>query len=265
MVDPLLVPALACIDDFYARMFRNWPSAVTESQITHTLSYSGDRYLTGANHLWPRCADALSPGVLAEAETFFAPFGAAWSVIYADTAMPDAALRLAERGYFLRWQSPLMVLDTPPPRVQLEPGVHIERASTPGQLRDAQAVMSEAFSTGASVNDRVVRPSHLEEPGVFHYLLTVEGEPASCATLAYYNGLAGIWNVGTRYAHRRKGYARALMGALLDDLAQEGRTASVLMASSSGRPLYDQLGYRQIATVCYMAPPPPHRVRGQRR
>jgi hypothetical protein len=265
MAETVLDAALACVDDFYARMFRNWPSAITQTRATHTLSYSGDRYLTGANHLWPRDADALSPDVLVEAEHFFSPYGAAWSVIYADTAMPDARTRLTDNNYFLRWQSPLMVLDAPPPRERIAPGVRIERATTQRQLREAQSVMSEAFSTGAAVNDRVVRPSHLDEPGVFHYLLTVEGEPASCATLALCNGVGGVWNVGTRYAFRRKGHARALMVALLADLADEGRQTSVLMASPSGRPMYDALGYRQIATVCYMAPPAVHQLRRHRR
>ena len=29
MVDPLLEQALACVDDFDGRIFRNWPGAVT--------------------------------------------------------------------------------------------------------------------------------------------------------------------------------------------------------------------------------------------
>ena len=51
--DPLLGAAVACVDLFYARLFRDWPEAVNREGSGYLLAFSGDRRLTGANHLWP--------------------------------------------------------------------------------------------------------------------------------------------------------------------------------------------------------------------
>jgi predicted GNAT family acetyltransferase len=253
--DPQLGPATACIDDFYARTFRNWPEAVNRHTDGYVLSYSGDRRLTGANHLWPYTLDALSPATLAEAKLFFEDLEAAWSVVITDTCLPGAAARLTEMGYYPRWQSPLMVLDTLPERLPVRATrVQVIRASTTQHLDHVRHVMTDAFSTGSSVNRRVVRPAHLSEPGIVHYLAYAGAEPTACASVALCSDMASVWNVGTRFAFRRQGYAAAIMLALLDDLRADGYAASTLMASPEGYHLYERLGYRPIGMTMYMGP-----------
>jgi hypothetical protein len=254
-VDPLLGAALACVDHFYARMFRDWPEAVNRTSETYTLSYSGDRHLTGANHLWPRTPDAITPRALREAEEFFDAYNAAWSVVYTDTFMPHAAALLDQYGYYRRWHSPLMVLDTPPQHLPTRFGTEVIRASTRQHLDDVRRVMNEAFGTGTSVNQRVARAEHLADPTVRHYLIYAGSEPAACAMVAMCDTMAGIWNVGTRYRFRRQGFATTVMLALLNDLSARGYPVSVLMASPEGYPLYQQLGYRDIGDISYMGPP----------
>ena len=253
--DPLLAPALVCIDEFYARMFRDWPTAVTRHEDNCTLSFSGDRHLTGANHLWPHTPDALTHRALDIAEEFFTTHAAAWSVMYIDTFLPRAATLLGDRGYFPRWSSPLMVLDRAPHPLPVRADTTVIRATTPRHLDDVTRVMAEAFATGDSVNQRVVRATHLNDPAIIHYLVYADGEPAGCATVALHAGMAGIWNVGTRHVFRRQGYASTIMLGLLDDLRAYGYRASALMASPSGQPLYERLGYRHVALVTYMGPP----------
>ncbi|HVO71842.1 MAG TPA: GNAT family N-acetyltransferase [Aggregatilineaceae bacterium] len=253
--DPLLGAALACVDQFYARMFRDWPDAVNRVSDTWTLSYSGDQHLTGANHLWPHAPDAVTERALREAEEFFDTYHAAWSVVYTDTFMPQAAALLDRHGYYRRWHSPLMVLDAPPTRLPTRFGGEVIRASSVKHLDDVRRVMNEAFGTGTSVNQRVVRAEHLGDPGIRHYLLYAGREPAACAMVAMCGEMAGVWNVGTRYRYRRQGFATRVMLALLDDLRACGCPVSVLMASPEGQPLYQQLGYREIGNVNYMGPP----------
>ncbi len=254
-IDPLLTPALACVEEFYARMFRDWPTAITHHENGCTLSFSGDRHLSGANQLWPDAPDALTHTALDSAEAFFAAHAAAWSVLYVDALMLHAATLLQERAYYPRWSSPLMVLDVPPHRLPVHPGAAVIRATSPRHLEDVTRVMTEAFSTGNSVNQRVVRPAHLDDPGIMHYLVYADGEPAACATVALHGGMAGIWNVGTRRVFRRQRYATTIMLGLLDDLRGRGFGISTLMASPSGQPLYEHLGYRHIALITYMGPP----------
>ena len=101
VVDVHLDAALDSIDYFYARMFRDWPQAVTRTHETFTLAYSGTTRLTGANHLWPRTPEAITPAALEAARSFFAPYCAAWSVVYADVWSPYAGRLLADLGYYL--------------------------------------------------------------------------------------------------------------------------------------------------------------------
>jgi GNAT superfamily N-acetyltransferase len=253
--DPWLLPALAAIDYFYARMFRDWPGAITRTVDGYTLSYSGDTQLTGANHLWPRAPDAITALALREATVFFAPLRAAWSVIVTDTYMPQAMNWLAEYDYYPRWHSPLMVLDGPPQPVRANPTARVVPVTTREQLEDYAWVMSEVFMTGVGVNRRIARPDHLDDPAITHYLIYEGNEPVCCATATISNGVGGVWNVGTRRRFQRRGYATTIMLALLADLRGRGVTASALMASPSGQPIYERLGYRQIGITAYLRPP----------
>ncbi|MBN2303193.1 MAG: GNAT family N-acetyltransferase [Anaerolineae bacterium] len=253
--DPTLAAAQACIDWFYARMFRNWPGAITQTVGACTISFSGDVRLTGANHLWLHTPDALTLTTLRAAWRFFQPLDAAWSVIYTDRYHPRAAGFLQTRGFYVRWDSPLMLLDNPPLPIPVHPTAEVIPASTPEHLGHIRHVMGEAFGTQDNVNQRVARPDHLDDPDVIHYLIYEGAEPAACATVGIVGDMAGVWNVGTRRRFRRQGYAATLMTALLDDLRARGITATMLLASRVGEPLYTRLGYRVIGTTFYMGPP----------
>ncbi|MBN1681224.1 MAG: GNAT family N-acetyltransferase [Anaerolineae bacterium] len=251
-----LESALTCVDVFYERLFRNWPDAVTRAGDTYTLSYSGAVHLSGANHLWPRTPDALTLPALADALAFFRPYQAVWSVIYTDTYMPQAAAQLQALGFGIRWSSPLMVLSGLPRPAGYRPNARVSRVTSVQQINHLRTIVTEAFHTDDSVNQRVARPEHVTTNGVRHYLIYAGREPAACATVAPgSNGMAGIWNVGTCQRFRRQRYATTLMLHILDDLAAEGVTDSMLMASPSGQPLYEQLGYRTVGTTYYMRPP----------
>lgn len=72
------------------------------------------------------------------------------------------------------------------------------------------------------------------------FLLVVE-KPMSPAFL---NGKTGIvLNVYTQPAYRRRGYARAIMAALLDDARAMGLCAVELKATDDGCPLYRSVGF----------------------
>ncbi|MEU2715468.1 GNAT family N-acetyltransferase [Streptomyces sp. NPDC007205] len=82
---------------------------------------------------------------------------------------------------------------------------------------------------------------------------TPDGGLATCALALvspvlpaprYPEGLAArIQAVATRPGYRRRGYAKAALTALLDDLEQEGVTLFELHASDESRPLYEGLGF----------------------
>ncbi|MBW5480799.1 GNAT family N-acetyltransferase [Streptomyces bambusae] len=60
----------------------------------------------------------------------------------------------------------------------------------------------------------------------------------------YPEGLAVVIQaVATDPAHRRRGYAKAALAALLDHLERDGVTLYELYASAGSAPLYEQLGF----------------------
>ncbi|MEU2060565.1 GNAT family N-acetyltransferase [Streptomyces sp. NPDC013455] len=86
------------------------------------------------------------------------------------------------------------------------------------------------------------------------YVVDAPGDQVASCALAlvgpvlpaprYPKGLsARVQAVATRPGHRRRGYARAALTALLDDLEQEGVTLFELHASDASRPLYEELGF----------------------
>jgi GNAT superfamily N-acetyltransferase len=62
------------------------------------------------------------------------------------------------------------------------------------------------------------------------------------------SGLFGyVFNVSTDPAHRRRGYSRACMEALLEWFRSRGVGAADLRASADGEPLYTDLGFVRTA------------------
>ncbi len=253
--DSLLAQAQTCVEDFYRRMFRTWPGAITRQGPGYTLSFSGDPALTGANHLWPYTPTGLSDAALCEAEAFFRVYRALWSVVLIEPLFAAAGDWLRQRGYTLRWDAPLLAWDGPLPPAPSTERAAVVRASTAHHLADVRQVMEEAFLSGSEVSRRVAREEHLADPDVAHYLVYAGPDAVACATVVRHNDMGGVWNVGTRRGFRRRGYATLLMQIILHDLAAWGCTCSILMASPSGEPLYLKLGYRPIGRICYMGPP----------
>ncbi|MFE7409746.1 GNAT family N-acetyltransferase [Streptomyces laurentii] len=69
----------------------------------------------------------------------------------------------------------------------------------------------------------------------------------------YPKGLAArIHAVATEPAHRRRGYARAVVSALLDGLTREGVTLFDLHATEEAAPLYGQLGFTGSSALMRM-------------
>lgn len=260
LIDPLLETALVAVDDFYARLFRDWPEAITQTVDGCTLNYSGNPRLNGANHLFPHHPDALTHEALDRAEAFFSQYRAYWTAIYTDRYMPGADAVLAERDYSARWYSTLMVLDELPARQMsrlLAPAI---RATTREHLDDVVAVLRDAFGTSQLISRRVVRAEHIDHPAVRHYLIRDRDNvrvTVACATATIHaGGIATIWNVGTRHDYRREGYGTALMLGVLDDLRAQGVTLTALLSSPEGLRMYTALGYRTLAKTFYMGPPP---------
>jgi GNAT superfamily N-acetyltransferase len=78
---------------------------------------------------------------------------------------------------------------------------------------------------------------------------SVDGTPASGAAVLMVDGHRYVALVATAPAHRRRGYAEAVMRHALDVAASAcGESPTVLHATDAGRPIYERMGYTPIST-----------------
>ena len=81
--------------------------------------------------------------------------------------------------------------------------------------------------------------------------------PVGCATILVHAGVAGLYNVGVRASHGRRGIGAALTVRALAAARERGLEHAVLHASASGLPIYERLGFETLCTVRAFVTPPP--------
>ncbi len=104
-------------------------------------------------------------------------------------------------------------------------------------------LMSEAF--GIDPGEIQVIVSHvLRDPGrTMLWLLEDEGEPVSTVLTCRIEDTVSLWCMATPPQFARRGYGRALLGAVLGWAARDGATVGLLGATPAGEPLYRATGW----------------------
>jgi GNAT superfamily N-acetyltransferase len=81
------------------------------------------------------------------------------------------------------------------------------------------------------------------------FLGLLGGEPVAGSMLAPAGGVAGIYNVATLPAVRRRGIGTALTRAALGAAARAGHRWAVLLAEPAGEGVYHKLGFRPLCRI----------------
>lgn len=190
-----------------------------------------------------------------------------WWQVGPSSSPPDLARLLRKRGFVPKGTAPGMAMALPAKhRHDRGPAdLAVERVDDEADLHDWFQPLAPEIGLPPEEIDAAVRgrreASLPKAPGFVHFLGRIRGRPVGSASLFILEDVAGIYDVATLPAWRRKGIGTALTLACLDEAHEAGLHVAVLQASRDAVHLYRRLGFRQYATFRFFEshqpwPPP---------
>jgi GNAT superfamily N-acetyltransferase len=189
---------------------------------------------------------ADAPALLSDAVAYFDNRGLPFLARVREGVDEDSERAAEALGLEYRDSVPGMVLHplpaAPPDRARLE----VRRVEDIPSLERYAEVLAKGFGMPPELG-RLAPPGLLAAPDVSLYTGFVDGEPVATSALIMTCRVAGVYNVATLEAYRRRGFGEAITWhAVLEGAAAGCRMAS-LQASEMGRPVYERMGFRLLA------------------
>jgi GNAT superfamily N-acetyltransferase len=155
----------------------------------------------------------------------------------------------AELGLELGGRAPLMLRGAQAPALG-SGRFDVQRVESATDLDDAVAVAAAAFSLPPDAVAGTMPPDVLAGPGFDYFLARDDHDSpvSSCATTRHGN-IVGVWIMATAPDHQRQGAGRALLEYTLTYHLDRNVEHFYLGATEAGRPLYERMGFRAIASA----------------
>lgn len=153
---------------------------------------------------------------------------------------------LAARGYVAADPVPAMVLDPIEPAAPPVGGLDVRRVDDSATLADFGATAFETFGYPVELAPVAMTEDLTAWPGVELFVGYLDGAPACCSMLLVSGDVAGIYWVGVRAPHRRRGLGAAVTAHAALAGKARGCNAASLQASVMGAPVYARMGFSRV-------------------
>ena len=185
--------------------------------------------------------------VIQRARDFYARHDVPWMLRAIDDATAEALTPALEaQGFTPRPLQPGMLLAPLSGQIPAVPGLLIRVVRDAVMLRTYVDTLAAGFEAPRPLFDVLDNPRLLAAPDTALYLGLVDDMPVATALRVTSHRIAGIYNITTVPAHRRRGYGEALTWWATLDGVDEGCLGAYLQASDVGLPIYRRMGYRTI-------------------
>lgn len=186
--------------------------------------------------------------VLERARRFYAPFGVHWA-LGAAGEVADAIAPAAAAAGMTCGSEPGVLLTPLAGEASAVEGLTIQAVRNLETMRVYNDTMTAGFGgTPWAAPEALADAGLLRVPDMTHYIGFIDGAAVATAARISSHRIAGIVNVSTIPAFRRRGIGEAMTWRAALDGRDEGCIASYLQASEMGAPIYRRMGYRQITT-----------------
>jgi GNAT superfamily N-acetyltransferase len=168
----------------------------------------------------------------------------------AETLAPgvDASAALDAAGLAPIMNLTGMVADRVAPAPARPDGLDLSTPADPASCAALVDVNSAAYAMDLGPAKAIMGQPSFWAPH-FVVLGRVNGQPASTSAVFMVEGYRYVALVATDPGHQRRGYAEAAMRRSLELAAQaHGEQPTFLHGTDAGRPVYERMGYRAVAT-----------------
>lgn len=189
-----------------------------------------------------------APADLEEAVSWMAEREVPFQVTVASPALELVRDRAPSLGLEEVDDQPVMAMPSLadiPPR---NPPVPIDPVTDMDGLETFVDVSAEIFGFPVEVARELVTEVVLEVEDLTFFVATEGGEPVGCGQLTRSGDVAGVYTIGVREGHRRRGIATAMSWEVLRRGRRLGCEVGVLQSSGMAVPVYEGMGFETVET-----------------
>lgn len=120
------------------------------------------------------------------------------------------------------------------------------------------AVFTAVFDTPRDVVEPLAPDALPAGEALSAFVGRVDGEAVACGQYVLHDGVVGLYSIGVREPHRRRGFGAAMTRALLRHAREAGGRIGVLESTAMAVSLYESMGFDRVATLHHFEPAGQH-------